>query len=546
MRNLTILSILLFIVFLPFDSFSGTSKKRKDFLHTFVDNSAICAGSEIEVKFSTNFVSAEFTVQLSDERGSFSRASTIGRLTNAIGRTGGGVRARLPILLVPSERYRIRVIATAPYFEDGDNGKDIIIRPAPTVSVEVIGSTNLCDGETVTLKAISSSNEFRWSDGQTTQTITVSKPGVYSVTARDRQTECTITSNAVQIVANSIAVPKVQHNGALALCEGAYVELTTPFIEGVEYEWKRNGRKVGTVNSRALLAFEPGDYTVTISNKCASATSEPVLVSLKAKIPPPTCSAVSRCGEGKVTLKAQGGKEGKYQWYDANFYPIKGANFSTYTTEDLKRNTTFYVANEEFGCVSAKIQADVYIRPPATPVYAGEDVAITLGESIQLNALMNTAVALTTNLEANPNSRTSNLRYEWSPKTYLDNPYIPNPIATPQESITYTVKVTIDVGCEVTDNVNVTVRRELLIPNGFTPNGDGVNDTWEIGNILFQPDAVVEIFDRWGTKVFHSQGYAKAWDGTYNGQVLPTHTYFYFISAENGRRKWSGALNLVR
>jgi hypothetical protein len=110
MRNLTILSIVLVIISLPLDSFSGTSKKRKDFLHTFVDNSAICAGSEIEVKFSTNFVSAEFTVQLSDERGSFSRASTIGRLTNAMGRTGGGVRARLPILLVPSERYRLLLL----------------------------------------------------------------------------------------------------------------------------------------------------------------------------------------------------------------------------------------------------------------------------------------------------------------------------------------------------------------------------------------------------------------------------------------------------
>ena len=536
MRFLAALFCMLFII---------SSLKAQTFLQTFVDNSAICAGLEIEVKFSTNFSSAEYTVQLSDENGVFSKnLNSIGRLTDALGRNGGGLKATIPANIPQSNKYRIRIIATAPLFIGSDNGADIIIKPAPKVNIEVTGSLNLCDGEFVTLKAVSLGTDFLWSDGQTTQTIKVSRAGTYLVKVKDRQTECEVSSAAIGVTANEIKSPEIQSNGSLILCQGSGVELRTPFIEGVTYEWQKNGKKEGTVNSNALVVSQAGEYVVTVANKCASATSAPILVSLKALVPPPTCPPVSRCGQGIVTLRAGGGKEGKYQWYDENFYPIKGANSSTYTTENHSKNTTYYVANEEFGCVSKKIQADVYIKPPAIPVYAGEDVAIILGESVQLNAIIKTdGSPLPTTIEA---TAMPNHRFEWSPKDYLDNPYSANPTARPIESTVYTVTTLIEDGCEITDNVKVTVRRELKIPNGFTPNSDGINDTWEIDNIAFQPDVTVEIFDRWGSKIFESKGYASNWDGTFNGQLLPTHTYFYVISAENGKLRWAGAVNLVR
>lgn len=537
MRSFAVLFCILFII---------NGLKAQTFLDTFVDNSAICSGSEIEVKFSTNFNSAEYTVQLSDENGSFAKTQTsIGRITNSTGRLGGGTKGVIPANTLPSNKYRIRVIATAPFFAAGDNGADIIIKPAPKVSIEVKGSLNLCDGESVTLKAVSAGTDFQWSDGQTTQTITVSKAGTYSVKVRDRQTECEVISNAIGVTANALKTPEIQSNGSLVLCQGSGVELRTPFIEGVTYEWFKNGKKEGTVNSNALVVNQAGEYVVTITTKCSQAASDPTLVSLKAVISPPICAPVSRCGEGKVVLKASGGKEGKYQWYDENYYLIKGINTSTCITESHRRNATYYVANEEFGCVSKKIQVDVFIKPPAIPVYAGEDVAIILGESVQLNAIIKTnGAAIPATVEAT--TVKPNHRFEWSPKEYLDNPYSPNPIANPIESTVYTVTTLIEDGCEITDNVTVTVRRELKIPNGFTPNGDGVNDTWEIANIAFQPGATVEIFDRWGSKIFESIGYKSNWDGTSNGQLLPTHTYFYVISAENGKLRWAGAVNLVR
>ena len=78
-------------------------------------------------------------------------------------------------------------------------------------------------------------------------------------------------------------------------------------------------------------------------------------------------------------------------------------------------------------------------------------------------------------------------------------------------------------------SVTVTVFTDLTIPNTITPNGDGINDTWDIGNIANYQNATVDIFDRYGQNVFHSLGYPKPWDGTFNGKRLPAGAYYYII-----------------
>jgi len=86
----------------------------------------------------------------------------------------------------------------------------------------------------------------------------------------------------------------------------------------------------------------------------------------------------------------------------------------------------------------------------------------------------------------------------------------------------------------------------LSIPNTFTPNGDGINDTWEIKYLDYYPKSTVNIFNRWGQKVFSSIGYPTPWDGTYKGTVLPSGTYYYIIDPKNGQTVFSGWLAIIR
>ena len=86
----------------------------------------------------------------------------------------------------------------------------------------------------------------------------------------------------------------------------------------------------------------------------------------------------------------------------------------------------------------------------------------------------------------------------------------------------------------------------LSIPNTFTPNGDGINDTWVIKYLNYYPKSTVNIFNRWGQKVFSSIGYPAPWDGNYEGTALPSGTYYYIIDPKNGQAVFSGWLAIIR
>ncbi|MBK0377872.1 gliding motility-associated C-terminal domain-containing protein [Mucilaginibacter segetis] len=83
------------------------------------------------------------------------------------------------------------------------------------------------------------------------------------------------------------------------------------------------------------------------------------------------------------------------------------------------------------------------------------------------------------------------------------------------------------------------------IPNTFTPNGDGINDYWQIQHIEEYPKAVIKIFNRAGQQVFQSRGYANPFNGTYNGEKLEAGSYFYIISLSD-TCNISGNLTIIR
>lgn len=75
------------------------------------------------------------------------------------------------------------------------------------------------------------------------------------------------------------------------------------------------------------------------------------------------------------------------------------------------------------------------------------------------------------------------------------------------------------------DNVS-----DIRVPIYFTPNGDGMNDLWEIGNIGSYPDALILIYDRFTRLLRRYTGNDKGWDGTYNGHPMPMDDYWYIIA----------------
>ena len=92
----------------------------------------------------------------------------------------------------------------------------------------------------------------------------------------------------------------------------------------------------------------------------------------------------------------------------------------------------------------------------------------------------------------------------------------------------------------------LTIIPTIIIPNAFTPNGDGVNDTWDIKYLNLYPNCTVAIFNRWGQNLFSSVGYGVPWDGTYRGAALPTGTYYYIVNLKDGGKVLSGYVAIIR
>lgn len=114
----------------------------------------------------------------------------------------------------------------------------------------------------------------------------------------------------------------------------------------------------------------------------------------------------------------------------------------------------------------------------------------------------------------------------------------------------YKVTITDRYGNTATDSTKVDVKIEdpacLNIPSGFSPDGDGVNDLWNIRALSEFKNCKVEVFNQWGSLIFSSSGYTTAWDGKYNGQQVEAGTYYYVLDLGNGSQKRTGPVTVIR
>jgi gliding motility-associated-like protein len=221
------------------------------------------------------------------------------------------------------------------------------------------------------------------------------------------------------------------------------------------------------------------------------------------------------------------------EWNDIPGASSKAVEITINSATDISYQYRLAVA-ESFNINSkgCRIFSEVLIlnRLEKPTVAAGEDK----------NTIQNKPVSLTATAVGN------NLRYEWIPSTYLDDPFKINPIATPLDDITYTLQVTDECNNIISDEVFVKVYKEISIPNTFSPNNDGVNDVWNVRGLISYPECELRIFNRYGNIIFESMGYENPWDGQYRGNPLSPGLFYYTINLNNGTKLISGSVLLVK
>ena len=179
------------------------------------------------------------------------------------------------------------------------------------------------------------------------------------------------------------------------------------------------------------------------------------------------------------------------------------------------KSTLYIVQATDFKYDKTLDSVWVYVKDCSPAHY---DTTICLGDGVRLG-----------------NNRFTYESYLWSPDLWLDNNHSANPLAKPNDDITYTVAATDTNGFVHHDTVQIKVKichlpPEIEIPNVITPNGDGINDVFRFKNEEFW-HLKIQIFNRWGQPVFSGKE-GEHWNGTYQGKQVSEGVYFYHITAK--------------
>ena len=357
------------------------------------------------------------------------------------------------------------------------------------------------------------------------------------------------------------ATPDASIDGSTTLCKDATAPNliftgsrgTNPY----QFTYRLNGGAIQTMSSDigkdtaglrqptqvpGIYVYELLQVAYTNGITCAKNLTGTATITINT-IPQGTLTAeaslVERCQYGNKTTLLMTGTGGKSPYrfeYDLNGTQKTASGQPTYSAIQETRNTGLFSyrllgikdANGCTGPVSGS--ADVRIWP-APIVDAGPDQWILEGQRATL---------------AGTASNGNGLIFAWTPSVSLSDPTSLRPVATPLNSTRYLLKVTTDKGCSDTSSAMVTVLLIPEIPNTFTPNGDGVNDRWEIRNLDRYPGAVVEVYNTMGALVYRSSGYSQPWDGTHAGRQLPAGTYYYVVHPRYGREKKAGYVTILR
>jgi gliding motility-associated-like protein len=297
-------------------------------------------------------------------------------------------------------------------------------------------------------------------------------------------------------------------------CEGDNVTLSA--TGGDTYAWTGPNGFTSFSSSpviKNVSQVNAGNYHVVATNAGTCSTPSDATLTINIKPTAIAGAPITICRGDEATLSASGGVS--YQWAPAD--GLADANVTSPMVAPGSTTTYTVTVTNVQGCKATAQQTVTVINPPVAD--AGPDKATVQDKPVKLNGKITNATS-----------------FYWTPADNLNDIHSLNPVATPQQDITYTLHVIPEAGCttEVTDDVFVAVRKKIVIPNMFSPNNDGINDTWIITALDAYPDAIVQVFNRYGGEVFGSISYPKPWDGKVNGKPIPSGTYYYKIDLKNG------------
>lgn len=368
---------------------------------------------------------------------------------------------------------------------------ELIDNPQPLI---ITGPDSICQGAS----AILVSNYVTanvWSTNETTQSISVSQSGTYSLSVTGA---CGILQSSVTIAVISQPIASISVNGNLSLCPGQSVQLISSANQ--DFTWSDLSLNDTLTTSNA------GIYVLSVSNLCGLASDTVEVISIPGIIQPQISSSGSvLCSGSSLILTSS---------------ETSGISWSTGSVNESIEVLTpgTYILSVNNGCATGLDSLEV----------------TSSNFSFTTSTLPDSGNApLDVNFSINSSNAISN--YNWDFIGQASSPASsPNFLFTEAGLYSVIVALTDVSGCVALDTIEIRVLPELdsklEVPNCFSPNGDGFNDIWLV-NALNLSTCQLSVVNRWGSLLYESTSVLPSWNGQSNAGNAPDGTYFYVLDA---------------
>jgi len=383
-----------------------------------------------------------------------------------------------------------------------------------------------------------------------TLTHTFNVRNTYTVTLTVTSSNGCKVSRQKQVAVNPLPVPGFKFPATGVCLPNASVAFTdtSSIADGTQnsftYSWRfgdpASGNNVSVSKNPTHVYTGTGPYAVTLTCTSGAGCKDSTTITVNTIHPQPTAKftsdSTSICETQSVKfIDNSTGADGTVNKWIWNFDNGNSSNIQvppsqTYNTARVY-NIELQVENT-FGCKDTTTKLFTVFANPV--MSAGPDRVLLQGGEITLEAT----------------ASGTGLRYLWTadrPGNFLNSNTVLQPVLKGiTDDITYQLLVTAAGGCWKVDEVFIQLLKAPVVPNTFTPNGDGINENWTIQYLDSYPDCKIKVFNRDGQAVYESIGYnAPGWDGKYKGKALPFGTYYYVIEPGSGRKPITGYVTIV-
>ncbi len=359
---------------------------------------------------------------------------------------------------------------------------------------------------------------YFWDNSAATKQIKNIPAGAYTVTVSDANGCTGSATTTIHEPDSDLTVNKLTvHANCLAGSYGQVTALPSGGTSPYAFQWNQGA------TTQTVTGMPAGQYTVKVTDKKGCEIVESFTVSDTSLFNANITGSPDLCIGELAVLTADSVAGGSYQWY-LNGQTLGGATgLQFYTPVAGAYTVTISHGCGTYNSDTLHVTSKEEVRMTLSP-----NVIICPGERVQLKAGGGTY-------------------YAWEPPDGLDYATLPDPIASPPKTTVYKVEVTNDDGCKAIGEVTVSVMCDSpMVPSGYSPNQDGINDGFVIEGIEAYPDNKIWIYNRWGGLIYKARNYRNDWTGYSNtggemaGKMVPAGTYYYILDLNNNKKPMTG------